>query len=102
MMLKFAASSLVALSLSFSALAFPAPNKVTGDYIGVHDPTICKDDTGKYFLFATGNGIEIRTSADRVDWKLEGVVFDDPTWTDQYTGTSNGLVTFLGDESIQC
>ena len=67
------ASTLVALSaFVLSAAANPMPNNVTGDYIGVHDPTMCKDNTGKYFLFDTGKGLQTRTSTNRVDWKYEG------------------------------
>ena len=72
---------------------------------------MCKDSTGKYWLFcmcyvinqnnghaanlswvsATGVGLAIRTSTDRVAWTRIGAVWPDGTpWTDQYTGTSNG------------
>ncbi|EJD00720.1 glycoside hydrolase family 43 protein [Fomitiporia mediterranea MF3/22] len=71
--------------------AYPNPGLVTGDINPVHDPTLCRDNTGKYFLFSTATGIEIRTSTDRIAWTLEGVVFPNgASWTDEYTGTSNG------------
>ncbi|KAK7439022.1 hypothetical protein VKT23_017728 [Stygiomarasmius scandens] len=66
------------------------PGVVTGN-TAVHDPTMCKDASGKYFVFSTGQGIEIRTSTDRTAWTLVGKVWPDGApWTDQYTGTSNG------------
>ena len=75
--------------LPFVANAYPNPGKVTGD-TAVHDPTMCKDSSGTYFVFSTGTGIQILTSTDRTAWTNRGVVFDNPTWTDAYTGTSNG------------
>ncbi|KIJ49748.1 glycoside hydrolase family 43 protein [Sphaerobolus stellatus SS14] len=67
------------------------PGKVTGD-VTVADPSLCKDNSGKYFLFSTAPGIEIRTSTDRTAWTLAGTVWSSgqATWTNQYTGTSNG------------
>lgn len=57
----------------------------------VHDPTMCKDNSGKYFVFSTAVGIEIRTSTDRTAWTLVGKVWPNgASWTDTYTGTSNG------------
>lgn len=85
----------------FSALIFifasacqavVGPGKVTGD-TAVHDPTMCKDNTGKYWVFSTGVGIEIRSSTDRIAFTRVGVVWPNGApWTDQYTGTSNGAL----------
>ena len=89
--------------LSFSSLlalagvcsAYVGPWVVTGD-TSVHDPTMCKDSSGKYFVFSTGVGLEIRTSTDRTAWTFEGLVWPDgASWTDEYTGTSNGYVPWL-------
>ena len=80
-------------ALAASAAAYPNPGKVAGS-TQVHDPTMCKDAAGTYFVFSTGVGIEIRTSTDRTAWTYEGVVFSDPTWTDAYTGTSNGYALY--------
>lgn len=85
-------SSLVLLALSGLSSAYVGPGVVTGD-TSVHDPTICKDDSGKYFVFSTGTGLEIRTSTDRTAWTYEGLVWPDgASWTDEYTDTSNGSV----------
>ncbi|KAG8700136.1 hypothetical protein FRC11_013176, partial [Ceratobasidium sp. 423] len=43
--------------------AYPNPGKVAGS-VDVHDPAICRDSSGKYFLFSTAPGIAIRTSTD--------------------------------------
>jgi len=57
----------------------------------VADPTMCKSSSGEYFVFSTAPGIEIRTSPDRTAWTLIGVVWPNgASWTDEYTGTSNG------------
>ncbi len=94
--------------LSYAAPAVVGPGTVTGN-TAVHDPTMCKDSAGKYYVFcesflcsmilleterdasATGVGLEIRTSTDRTAWTMTGLVFPNgASWTDPYTGTSNG------------
>ncbi|GLB38305.1 putative glycosyl hydrolase 43 family protein [Lyophyllum shimeji] len=78
------------LLLATFGRAVVGPGTVTGN-TAVHDPTMCKDNTGKYFVFSTAVGIEIRTSTDRIAWTLIGKVWPNGApWTDQYTGTSNG------------
>ncbi|KAJ3878990.1 arabinanase [Lentinula edodes] len=83
--------------LSLSALssvvkAVVGPGVVTGN-TAVHDPTMCKDDKGTYYVFSTGVGIEIRTSPDRTAWTLAGLVWPNgASWTDPYTGTTNGAL----------
>ncbi|KAJ3810332.1 glycoside hydrolase family 43 protein [Lentinula aff. lateritia] len=50
----------------------------------VHDPTMCKDNKGTYY---------IRTSPDRTAWTLAGLVWPNgASWTDPYTGTTNGAL----------
>ncbi|KAF6761522.1 secreted arabinase [Ephemerocybe angulata] len=86
-------SSLLFVASALGALvsAVPNPGTVTGN-IAVHDPTLCRDGSGKYWLFSTGPGIEIRTSTDRIAWTLVGAVFPNgaATWTNEYTGKNNG------------
>ncbi|QRV76402.1 glycoside hydrolase family 43 protein [Ceratobasidium sp. AG-Ba] len=71
--------------------AYPTVGDVTGN-IHVHDPTMCRDSSGKWFLFLFSVGIDIRTSTDRINWTLIGTVWanNQATWTNEYTGTSNG------------
>ncbi|KAF7331449.1 Arabinan endo-1,5-alpha-L-arabinosidase [Mycena kentingensis (nom. inval.)] len=80
---------------SFVALAraVVGPGRVTGN-TAVHDPSMCKSASGMYFVFSTGVGIEIRTSPDRTAWTLVGSVWPRgvDTWTNEYTGTSNGVL----------
>ncbi len=98
----------VVLTCASIGRAYVGPGTVTGD-TETHDPTICKDSNGKYFLFgkleslcrvlkftftttaATAVGISITTSTDRTAWTYQGLVWPDgASWTDDYTGTSNG------------
>ncbi|KAJ8081160.1 hypothetical protein AAF712_008726 [Marasmius tenuissimus] len=84
-------TALVALAITATTVsAVPGPGIVTGD-TAVHDPTMCKDKNGKYWVFSTGQGIPIRSSTDRTAFKLEGKVWPNgASWTDAYTGKSNG------------
>ncbi|KZV75708.1 glycoside hydrolase family 43 protein [Peniophora sp. CONT] len=86
-------SALVTLASAAVVWAYPNPGKVTGD-VNVHDPSLCKDSAGKYWLFSTGVGIEIRTSTDRTAWTYVGLVWPNgaPSSTDTYTGTTNGAL----------
>lgn len=83
----------VLLVASFVAVAYPNPIALTGDTFS-HDPSMCKDSTGKYFVFATAVGIGIRTSTDRISWTFEGTVWstNEDTWTDEYTNTTNANI----------
>ncbi|CAE6441386.1 unnamed protein product [Rhizoctonia solani] len=92
MRFTFSALAVSTISLVSGVLAaFPNPGTLTGS-IDVHDPAICRDSAGKYFLFATGRGIPIRTSTDRINWSFVGTVWKpgEPTWTDKYTRKSDG------------
>lgn len=49
--------------------------------ISVHDPVMIRQDS-TYYVFATGKGIRVWSSTDRVHWKAEQPVFDvAPAWT---------------------
>lgn len=85
-------SSLILLAIAQICAAYPNPGVVTGN-TAVHDPTMCKDDAGTYFVFSTAVGLEIRTSTDRTAWTLQGLVFPEgSSWAEEYTGSSNGFV----------
>ncbi len=69
---------------------YPYPGTVTGD-VAVHDPAMIKAN-GTYFLFSTGNGIEIRTSTDRTAFRRAGSAFPNGApWAHPFTGGSNTL-----------
>lgn len=62
----------------------------TGSVTFVHDPCIIKCDK-YYYIYSTGNGIDIRRSADLLNWKFIGSVFDSiPAWgVEEVPGVSN-------------
>lgn len=47
------------------------------EHIRAHDPVMIRQDN-RYYLFCTGNGITVWSSADRQQWKREAPVFDKP------------------------
>jgi arabinan endo-1,5-alpha-L-arabinosidase len=54
-----------------------------GDYYGVHDPAMLQEGD-KYYLFSTGQGIQIRCSDDMLTWDLcKAVFFGFPKWIKQ-------------------
>jgi arabinan endo-1,5-alpha-L-arabinosidase len=68
------------------AATFPDPGRVTGN-ITVHDPSMVRAADGTYYLFSTHNGIEIRTSRDRVAFTRAGSVLPNgATWATAYSG----------------
>jgi arabinan endo-1,5-alpha-L-arabinosidase len=49
-----------------------------------HDPVIAKEGSS-WYVFHTGNGIQIKTSEDGVNWKQAGQIFPSlPEWSKQY------------------
>ena len=45
--------------------------------VPVHDPVIIQQN-GRYYIFATGPGVSVWSSSDRVNWKREAPVFASP------------------------
>jgi arabinan endo-1,5-alpha-L-arabinosidase len=81
---------LVAAPAVATAADYPNPGVVTGD-VAVHDPAMVKVN-GTYFLFSTGNNIEIRTSTDRTAFRRIGVAFPNGApWAYPFTNNSNNL-----------
>ncbi|TWG12345.1 arabinan endo-1,5-alpha-L-arabinosidase [Actinoplanes teichomyceticus] len=73
------------------AATYPDPGVVTGS-TGAHDPTMVKKPGGGYLLAATGDGITLKTSADRTRFTDAGRAFPNGTaWADEYTGGSANL-----------
>ncbi|KAK2459639.1 hypothetical protein APHAL10511_008284 [Amanita phalloides] len=84
------ASIFLLAAVERAALAFPNPEYTSGNTT-VHDPTMCKDNAGKYWLFSSDVGIEIRTSTDRAMWTYLGTVWPNGAkWTNQYSGKPDG------------
>ena len=60
------------------APAVPAPGLVTGD-VTVHDPSMVRTPGG-YLLLSTHNGIEARTSADRIGFRRASAALAQVPW----------------------
>ncbi|PFH47631.1 glycoside hydrolase family 43 protein [Amanita thiersii Skay4041] len=86
-------SLLLPLALAAVGWAVAGPDAITGNITSVASPTMCKDNSGKWWIFSGGVGIEIRTSTNRTAWNFVGKVWPKGApWTDKYTGTSNGHI----------
>ncbi|WP_437313000.1 arabinan endo-1,5-alpha-L-arabinosidase [Sorangium sp. So ce385] len=69
----------------------PVALDLSGDVQGVHDPSIIRAGD-RYYVFSTGPGIAIRTSADLVRWDAAGSVFsDNPDWVASAVGDVDAL-----------
>jgi arabinan endo-1,5-alpha-L-arabinosidase len=76
---------------STGTAGYPNPGYVTGD-TGVHDPAVVKRPDGGYLLAHTGNGISLKTSADRIAFRNAGAAFPGGTpWANTYTDNSPHL-----------
>ncbi|MFI9586207.1 arabinan endo-1,5-alpha-L-arabinosidase [Streptomyces sp. NPDC052236] len=72
-----------------TASAYPNPGRVTGDIV-VHDPTMIRTSSGQYLLYSTGDGMQLRTSADRTAFGRNGSAFPTrPGWWRNYSSTSD-------------
>ncbi len=77
---------------------------MTGN-ITVHDPSMVKGPSG-YLLASTAPGIDLRTSGNRTAFSYSGKAFPNgASWTDAYTGTSNGNlwapdITYVGGKFL--
>lgn len=58
-------------------------NRLKGD-IRVHDPVMIKDGN-KYYVFHTGEGVSIKTSRDKINWKKDSSVFSEHTMPRWFT-----------------
>lgn len=57
--------------------------ELKGD-LGAHDPVIAKEGS-RWYVFHTGDGIQIKSSEDGVQWKQEGPIFSSlPEWCKEY------------------
>ncbi|XP_006462652.1 hypothetical protein AGABI2DRAFT_119499 [Agaricus bisporus var. bisporus H97] len=82
-------ATLTLLTFATLSYAIAGPDALTGNTT-LHDPSMCRDDSGKYFVFSTGVGIEIRTSTDRTAWTLAGKVWPEGApWTDKYAANGS-------------
>ncbi len=68
-------------------------SKAQNPAIRTHDPSTTFFENGKYYNFCTGNGIQVMSSPDLKDWKLEHSVFEKdnfPKWILEYVPNFKG------------
>ncbi|WP_030746790.1 arabinan endo-1,5-alpha-L-arabinosidase [Streptomyces sp. NRRL F-5135] len=83
-LLALPAAVLLAL-LPGTASAYPNPGRVTGDIV-VHDPTMIRASSGQYLLYSTGDGLQARTSTDRIAFGRNRSAFTTlPGWWSAYS-----------------
>ncbi|KAH0428186.1 hypothetical protein CcaCcLH18_09200 [Colletotrichum camelliae] len=84
------------LAVATSALSLTprqnvAPGPVSGDTF-IHDPTITKTPSGTYLAAFTADGVGLKTSTDRTNWKDAGAAFPNgASWTTKYTNGEKNL-----------
>jgi arabinan endo-1,5-alpha-L-arabinosidase len=72
------------------ALAIHAQAALTGQ-IGIHDPSTIVKDGARYYVFATGQGISSKSSANLTHWQTNPRVFGTaPAWTQQEVPANGG------------
>ena len=74
-MFKFIVSGLAALGMASAAIAqYPDPSPVSGDTF-THDPTVARTPSGGYLMALTANGVGLKTSTNRINWRDVGAAF---------------------------
>jgi arabinan endo-1,5-alpha-L-arabinosidase len=88
--MKRLALALLLLGTPLQAQA-PAANELVAD-VPIHDPVMIRQD-GTYYAFATGQGIAVWSSRDRVHWRREPPVFAaPPAWAVEAVPTFRGHI----------
>ncbi len=83
-LLALPAAALLAL-IPTTATAYPNPGTVSGSTV-VHDPTMIRDASGRYLLYATGGGMSSKTSTNRVTFTAGADAFAaKPGWWSTYS-----------------
>lgn len=59
--------------------------------VGIHDPSTIIKDGSRYYVFATGQGISVKTSTNLTHWQAAPQVFDTaPSWTSTEVPANEG------------
>ena len=78
---------------------YPDPDPVSGDTV-VHDPTMIQRQDGSYALFSTHEGLQMRTSADGIDWtRTEPALPAGAAWASAYTDGGDPAALWAPDIS---
>jgi arabinan endo-1,5-alpha-L-arabinosidase len=83
----------IAAFVGLVGMASPATYAQLSGNVAAHDPSTLIKEGSTYYYFATGQGITVHTSTDRVNWSLGSSVFSTPpAWTTTavpgYTGSA--------------
>ncbi len=60
---------------AFSLMAFAQHHEFNASYPDVHDPVLAQGEDGRYYIFSTGMGVGVMSSADLKTWRQEPGVF---------------------------
>jgi arabinan endo-1,5-alpha-L-arabinosidase len=70
----------------------PGMIRIEGDISPVHDPVIMASAT-KFYVYSTGQGLEIRESSDLRNWRRAGSVFETkPSWITTTNPTDSNML----------
>ncbi|KAH7114972.1 glycosyl hydrolase [Dactylonectria estremocensis] len=85
-MFKFFVSGLAAFAMASAVNAqYPNPRPVSGNTF-THDPTLVTAPSGGYLMAFTANGVGLKSSTDRTNWRDAGAAFPNGApWTTMYT-----------------
>ena len=67
---------LVALLAACNSEKRPSRPEFDPNYPDVHDPVLAVGEDGRYYIFSTGVGVSVMSSADLKTWRQEQPVFD--------------------------
>ena len=67
---------LVALLAACNSEKRPSRPEFDPNYPDVHDPVLAIGEDGRYYIFSTGVGVSVMSSADLKTWRQEQPVFD--------------------------
>ena len=74
-----AASAPAAATAPVITDGWPRPMPATGPDLVAHDPSMVRAADGRWYVFSTHDGIQVRSSADQKTWRREAPVFPDGT-----------------------
>lgn len=77
----FNKAAIVSLLITLAAnVPSNAQGPTSGTSITTHDPSTIQKENGKYWYFATGNGVQAVSSPDLKTWNVEKPIFERGTW----------------------
>lgn len=88
----------VLFAFAFAATAAATPIDGLTGQLTVHDPSTIVECGGRYYVFSTGRGIPFLSSADGMEWRREGRVFERiPETVRKYVPKNDGVDVWAPD-----